>query len=302
MKKTRIAPRRKKQSRRILKPKAAARAKPIIHVLSDSTANLPRHMMAALLTQFPPNSADVRFATFVRTETRLEEVLRDISGPGHVVCHAVISPGMKQQIELHCAACGIPSYDLTGGIVHFLQQAIGVAPVSNLNALHPIDDAYRQRIGAMEYTLNHDDGLGVDTLHEADVVLAGVSRTSKTPTSILLAQQGYRTANVSLAKGVDVPVSLLALPKDKVIGLVISPSQLAMIRARRQAAWKMAETSYNQPDNVASEVAWSRNLFQRQGWPVLDVTDQAVEETAARVIELLGRQAMRSHASCDLPE
>jgi len=188
------------------------------------------------------------------------------------------------------------------GRLSYLKKSTGLKQGPSVKALHPIDDAYRQRIGAMEFTLNHDDGLGIESLCDADIVLAGVSRTSKTPTSILLAQQGYRTANVSLAVGVDVPASLLAVPKSKVIGLIISPTQLSLIRARRQQAWKMSQTSYDHPDNVIKEIAWSRALFQRQGWPILDVTDQAVEETAARVIQILGLTAGTApDASCDLP-
>ena len=176
-----------------------ATATPTLHVLSDSTANLPRHMVMALLTQFPPDSVKVRFHTFIRDKNRLMEVLAGITGKPNVICHAVISADLKTAIASHAKSADVPCYDLTGGIIEFLERATGVAPCSDIKALHPIDQAYRQRIGAMEFTLNHDDGLGFETLHEADIVLAGVSRTSKTPTSILLAQQGYRTANVSLA-------------------------------------------------------------------------------------------------------
>jgi regulator of PEP synthase PpsR (kinase-PPPase family) len=143
----------------------------------------------------------------------------------------------------------------------------------------------------MEFTLCHDDGLGLETLADADVVLAGVSRTSKTPTSILLAQQGYRAANVSLATGIAPPAELLALPRHKVIGLIMQPAQLALIRERRQTAWRMAATAYSGGESVADELAWCRKLFREQGWAVLDVTDQAVEETAARIAEQVGPPA-----------
>lgn len=273
----------------------------MIYVLSDSTGNLPRHLLMALLTQFPAGSASVRYETFVRSEARLQEVLANIADRRAIICHAIISPELKRKIAAHCRKKRWPCYDLTGGLVRFLHRATGVEPCSDVTALHPIDEAYRQRIGAMEFTLNHDDGLGTETLAEADIVLAGVSRTGKTPTSILLAQQGYRTANVSLAMGVEVPASLLKMPGNKVIGLSISPSQLALIRARRQAAWQMSQTNYDQPESVADEIAWSRKLFQRQGWATLDVTDQAVEETAARIIELIGPASAAPSSACDLP-
>jgi regulator of PEP synthase PpsR (kinase-PPPase family) len=160
-----------------------------------------------------------------------------------------------------------------------------------LAALHRMDEGYRRRIGALEYTIAHDDGLGLSTLADADVVLAGVSRTGKTPTSIYLAQQGYRVANVALAIESPPPPELLALRGRKVVGLVISPEQLVMIRTRREANWGMDRTGYGESDHVARELAWARQLFARQGWPVLDVTDQAIEETAAKVVEALGLTA-----------
>jgi regulator of PEP synthase PpsR (kinase-PPPase family) len=153
---------------------------------------------------------------------------------------------------------------------------------------HRLDEGYQRRIDALEFALGHDDGLGLATLAEADIVLAGVSRTGKTPTSIYLAQQGYRVANVSLAVEVEPPPQLLALRAKKVVGLVISPQQLVMIRTRREADWHMARTSYGDPAHVAREIAWARQLYARQGWPVLDVTDQAIEETAARIVDALG--------------
>src|SRR6201999_4162864 len=132
----------------------------------------------------------------------------------------------------------------------FLSAVTRAKPAANLQALHPFDDAYRQRIGAMEFTLTHDDGLGVDTIHQADLVLVGVSRTGKTPTSILLSQQGFRVANVSLAYGIEPPAALLSLPKQIVFGLTIAPSQLTLIRSRRQANWNMNSNSYDHPENV----------------------------------------------------
>src|SRR5205085_19209 len=134
----------------------------------------------------------------------------------------------------------------------------------------------------------HDDALGLDSIGEADIVLVAVSRTSKTPTSVYLAQLGYRVANVALAMQVEPPKQLLELTTRKVVGLVIEPRTLADIRARRQQAWRMEATSYTDPREVAHEVAWSRELFTRQKWPILDVTNQAVEETAARIVNALG--------------
>jgi regulator of PEP synthase PpsR (kinase-PPPase family) len=260
----------------------------ILYVLSDSTGNLARHTLAALLTQFPPDTVSLKFHTFLRTEHRLDEVLREIEADPGAVCHAVIAAPLKRKIVAFCRKAKLPNYDITVGMVEFLTRVTGVEPHNNPATLHRIDESYKRRIGALEYTLGHDDALGLETIGEADIVLAGVSRTGKTPTSIYLAQQGYRVANVALAMEVPPPKELLALPPRKVVGLVISPQQLSLIRNRREQEWQMTRTSYGEPAHVSREIAWARQLFARQNWPVLDVTDQAIEETAAKVVDLLG--------------
>lgn len=258
-------------------------------MLSDSTGNLAKHVLTAVLTQFPAGSISLRYENFVRDGQRLDNLLAQAKLEKAAVCHAMVSDELKELIKTTCQTARLRCFDLTGGVVQFLEKATGVAPAADLEVLHRLDDAYRQRITAMEFTLSHDDGLGLETLHEADVILVGVSRTSKTPTCILLAQQGYRAANISLAKGVPPPEQLLRLPPDrKIIALTINPSQLALIRAHRQVAWGMSQTDYGAPQSVAGEIAWSRSLFRERSWPMLDVTDQAVEETAAKVIQLVG--------------
>ena len=259
-----------------------------VYVLSDSTGNLARHMLGAFLTQFDNEALAVRFETFVRTPDRLREVLEQAKSDGAAVCHAMVSGEFKKQVDGFCSESGLPCRDLTGGIVEFLSGVAGSPPLHNVDALHRIDDAYKRRIGALEFTLTHDDGLGLETIHDADVVLTGVSRTSKTPTSIYLAQMGYRVANVSLAMGVEPPRQLLELPAKKVVGLIINPAQLMLIRTHRRQDWQMGEGSYGDPHEIARELAWARRLFTDRGWNTINVTDQAIEETSARVVELAG--------------
>jgi [pyruvate, water dikinase]-phosphate phosphotransferase / [pyruvate, water dikinase] kinase len=259
-----------------------------LYVLSDSTGGLARHMLAAFMTQFPTDAFAVHFHTFIRGEHRLGEILEIIRARPGAICHAMVSDAFKRTIAAFCRKTGLAQCDLTGGVVDFLAAAAGVPPQCDVAALHRMDEAYRKRIGAIEYTIAHDDGLGLSTLSDADIVLAGVSRTGKTPTSIYLAQQGYRVANVSLALEVAPPPELLSPRGRKVVGLVINPQQLVMIRTRRETNWGMERTTYGDPAHVAREIAWARQLFVRQGWPLLDVTDQAIEETAAKVIEALG--------------
>ncbi len=274
--------------RRARNARSSAAARRTIYVLSDSTGNLPVHMLTAFLTQFPPGTFAVHARPFLRTAEQVERALAGCDAAAGIVFHAVVAAKSKAAIERHCARLGMPACDLTGPFVAFLSRASGAEPVEDLRRLHEVDAAYERRVQALEFTLAHDDGLGLDTIGEADIVLAGVSRTSKTPTSIYLAQQGYKVANVSLAIAVDPPRELLAAPKGIVVGLTIDPQQLAAIRTRRNAEWQRGDTSYNDDGQVEEEVRWSRALFRRQGWPTLDVTNQAIEETAARIVALLG--------------
>jgi regulator of PEP synthase PpsR (kinase-PPPase family) len=263
----------------------------LLYVLSDSTGNLPRHMVAAFLTQFPRDTFDVRPRNFLDTAGKLEAVFDEIRAHPGIVLHALVDPATKWRVAEHCLRLKLHACDLTGPFVEFLAHASSVDPTPDVRRLHDVDDAYRRRVKAVEFALEHDDGLGLDTLHDADVVLVGVSRSGKTPTCMYLAQQGYKAANVSLATGVAPPAQLLALPPSKVAALIIDPRQLAEIRTRRQRLWHMADTTYNTAAQVEAEVAQARHLFARNRWAVFDVTDQAIEETAARIVERLGLAA-----------
>ena len=269
-------------------PAAPPESRPrLVYVLSDSTGNLPRHMLTAFLTQFPPSAFDLRPRSFLDSEAKVRSALEEVAAAPGVVMHALVDPATKRLVARECRRLKTPQCDLTGGFVEFLSAASGIKPFPDRARLHDVDAAYRRRVKAVEFALEHDDGLGLDTLHDADVVLVGVSRTGKTPTCMYLAQQGYKAGNVSLAIQTTPPAQLLVLPRDKVAALVIDPAQLAQIRSRRQVAWHMPDTSYNEADTVEAEVQWSRRLFARQGWATFDVTNQAIEETAGRIVERL---------------
>jgi regulator of PEP synthase PpsR (kinase-PPPase family) len=163
-----------------------------IYVLSDSTGNLPRHMLAAFLTQFPPGTFTVRACNFIDTPAKVEAVLHEVAAAPGIVLHALVDPSMKRAVVDRCEKLGLPACDLTGPFVRFLSDASGVAPIPGVRSLHRVDTAYARRVKAVEFALEHDDGLGLDTLRDADVVLVGISRTSKTPTCMYLAQQGFK--------------------------------------------------------------------------------------------------------------
>jgi [pyruvate, water dikinase]-phosphate phosphotransferase / [pyruvate, water dikinase] kinase len=172
-----------------------------VHVLSDSTGNLPRHMVTAFATQFPAGALTVHEWNFIRTPSELQRRLERIQADPGMVLHAFIGSELKQATEGFCEKVRLPSLDLTGPFVDFLKKHSGLKTVAGRGRLHEMDETYHSRVRAIEFALQHDDGLGLETLAEADIVLTGVSRTGKTPTSVYLAQQGYRAANVSLAYG-----------------------------------------------------------------------------------------------------
>jgi len=261
-----------------------------LHLLCDSTGNLPRHMVAAFATQFPPGSLTTREWNFIASPSQLQDLHAALKADPGIVFHAFVSDALKCACEDFCRGLNLPCRDLTGGFVQFLAENTGLRPMANPQRLHEMDETYHSRVRALEFALQHDDGLGLDSIAEADMVLTGISRTGKTPTAIYLAQQGYRAANVSLALEVEPPRQLLELDPAKVVALTIEPDRLLQIRTGRQMEWKMSGTSYNDPDHVTAEVRWARKLFNRRGWLVLDVTNRAIEETAARVIEFIGKR------------
>jgi len=267
--------------------KSAAPLYQVIHLLSDSTGNLGQHMLSAFLTQFPAQAFDVRRHNFLSTPALVKTALERVRQAPGMVLHAFVSTEAKSEVTAQCATMNLPMLDLTGDFVHFLSAHSGIEPKRDVKLLHDISEEYHRRIKALEFTLEHDDGLGLETLCDADVVLVGVSRTSKTPTSIFLAQQGLKVANVSLAKSVAPPPALLTIKREKVVGLLIDPLRLAEIRTNRQQSWGMPDTSYNEMETVREEVEWSRKLFAGRGWATLDVTRRAVEETAGKIVDLL---------------
>jgi regulator of PEP synthase PpsR (kinase-PPPase family) len=271
--------------RRGVPPPSASR---IIYLFSDSTGNLVRHMLTAFLTQFPPRAFAVRVRTHLTDRTRLEDALDEVAAEPGIVLHAVVSSDAKRQIHSRCAALGAPERDLTGDFVKFLAEQSGIRPAEDHQRLHHVDDQYQRRMRALEYAVQHDDGMGLETLDMADIVITGVSRTSKTPTTMYLAQQGYCVANVTLTANSEPPAQLLKVSRGKVVGLVIDPEQLVAIRTHRIIQRKLTDNRYRDIEAVAREVAWTKSLFLRQGWPVLDVTFQAVEETAQKILDVLG--------------
>ena len=261
-----------------------------VTLISDATGSLGDHVLRAVFTQFSPHAFSLARVNFVNSDDALHACLERLKQTTGLVVHATIFERYKRQIERVCRQRKLPVFDLTGPIMEFLTASSGRKPQVNYARLHELGSEYFRRMESIEFAIEHDDGGSLRTLHQADIVLTGVSRTTKTPTSMVLAMQGYRSANVPLVQGLEPPRELLALDPKRVVCLSLNPSQLVSIRERRLTQQLKYGETYADERAIQAELVWARKLSQTQGWPVIDVTGHAVEETAARVLEWLGDQ------------
>ena len=260
-----------------------------LHLVSDATGETLISVGRAVSAQYKQTHSIEHIHSLVRTQAQVDKALRDIEQAPGIVLYTLIDTGHSGQLEQGCRELGVPCVSVLEPVLAAFQAYLGTRSAGRVGAQHVLDADYFRRIDALNFSLAHDDGQHVEALDEADVVLVGVSRTSKTPTSIYLANRGIKTANFPLVPGSPVPDQLLQAKNPLVVGLVASPDRIVQIRQHRVLTMKSDELmdSYVDRDLVTEELAWSRKLCARQAWPVIDVTRRSIEETAAAVIALL---------------
>jgi len=264
-----------------------------VHLVSDSTGETLNAMAKAVCARFDDVLPIEHIYALVRSRRQLDRVLREIEGAPGMVLHTIVDKELRAALEEGCRALEMPCVAALDPLVASLARYLGAAISSRVGAQHALDTEYFDRIEALNYALAHDDGQGASNLEAADVVLVGVSRTSKTPTSIYLAHRGVRAANIPLVPGAQPPAELFTLKRPLVVGLTVSPDRLIQIRRNRLLSLKEeAESDYVETDAVRDETVRARRLFDRHGWPVIDVTRRSVEETAAAVLNLLQRRRL----------
>ncbi len=258
-----------------------------LHLVSDSTGETLITVGRAVAAQYEGVSAIEHVYPLVRSATQLERVIAEIENAPGIVLYTLVEPELAERLEQACRDTSSPHLSVLTPVHQLLQSYLGAHSTARPGAQHMLNAEYFKRIDAMNFTLMHDDGQLPDDLNEADVVLIGVSRTSKTPTSIYLANRGLKTANIPLVPGVPPPAAVETVRKPLVVGLVASPERIVQIRQNRLLSLRADEnTSYVDQEAVAEEIAHSRRLFTRNGWPVIDVTRRSIEETAAAIIDL----------------
>ncbi len=222
----------------------------------------------------------------IRSEAQLERVISEIKAAPGMVLYTLIDTRLAQRLEAACQAMGAPPLSVLQPIFNLFQAHLGAAANPRPGAQHILNANYFNRIEALNYTMAHDDGQLWEDYEDADVLLVGVSRTSKTPTSIYLANRGIKTANIPLLPEIPLPRSVFSLKKPLIVGLLTSPERLVLVRQNRAEIHAMSDSSYVDPVAVAEEIAKSRKLFAHYNWPVIDVTRRSIEETAAAIIDL----------------
>jgi hypothetical protein len=268
-----------------------------LHLVSDATGETINSVARACLVQFEGIDAVEHVWPLIRTVGQMDRVLADVKDHPGIVLFTLVNPDLRERLREGCRDLQTPCIAVLDPVILALASFLGLQASGQPGLQHELDAQYFARIDAMTFALVHDDGQSARSYNEADVILIGVSRTSKTPTCIYLANRGIKAANVPIVPGCPVPDELLAARRPLVVGLTKDPGQLIQIRRNRLRLLAQDEqTDYVDPDAVRAEVAQARRLCAENRWPVLDVTRRSIEETAATIIQMLGEHRSRPAA------
>jgi hypothetical protein len=260
-----------------------------VHLVSDSTGETLNAVFNAVASQFARAHAFEHIYALIRSRAQMDKVLADIEAAPGLVLYTVVNPDLRRLLEARCSEIGTPAISVLDPFITAFSDFLGLEQTRKAGAQHEMDDAYFRRIAAIDFTLAHDDGQMTYDLEPADVVLIGVSRTSKTPTCMYLANRGVKAANIPLVPGCDPPAEIFSLRNPLIIGLIASPERLAQIRQSRLGGMNATEHAddYSDMETIRAEVLRAKRLFAKHRWPVIDVTRKSVEETAAAILTKL---------------
>lgn len=258
-----------------------------VHLVSDSTGETLVGLMKASTAQFRNATALEHIHALVRSEAQMEQALQTIGDKPGVVLYTLVNPERRRRLEEFCREKKIPAVSVLDPSLAMLGRYLGASINAEVGAQRNLDAAYYSRIEALDFAMVHDDGQAVQGLAEADIVLLGISRTSKTPTSIYLANRGYKTGNIPLVPGAPLPTILDGFDKPFIVGLVASPDRIVQIRQQRLMGLKQtSQTDYIDQDRVRDEMRQAKRMFLKKGYKVIDVTRKSIEETSAQIINL----------------
>ena len=260
-----------------------------VYLVSDSTGETLDRIFLSLKSQFTNFDYEKKEFAFVRTEQQIDKIIKECSSlKSAIILYTIVETKLAKYISNMSEKNNVPCFGILGNLILNFSKLLNQKAIHKPSAQHVLDDDYYKRIEAIQFTMSHDDGKKLDDVSKADIILLGVSRTSKTPTSIYLANRGYKTINIPLVLDQKIPEDLIS-SKNKVcvIGLVADPERLADIRRNRVAIMKDSKIKeYTSIDFIKDEVSRSKKLFNRYKWPIIDVSRKSVEETAASILKI----------------
>ncbi|OLL41407.1 pyruvate, water dikinase regulatory protein [Bartonella henselae] len=260
-----------------------------LHMLSDATGETLISVGRAVASQYTMSQATEHIYPMIRNKTQLQRALDEIQQEPGIVLYTIIDKKIKILLRKRCEKIEIPCIDILHPVLNAFKSYLGIPTNLRVSAQHGLNADYFRRIEALDFTIEHDDGQSPNSLSDADVILVGISRTSKTPTSIYLANRGIKTANVPLIPGINLPDTLLGAKNALIIGLIASVEQISHIRQNRNLGDDFSLESYTDRINISEELTYAKRICERFSWPVIDVTRRSIEETAAEIFELLSR-------------
>lgn len=262
-----------------------------LHLISDATGETLLAAGRAASAQYKDARAIEHIYPLIRTDKQLIRVFEDIEAEPGIVLYTVVDHHLSQLIDQRCQALGLPFVSVLEPVLGVFQTYLGAPAGRRVGAQHQLDAEYFRRIDALNFTMEHDDGQLPADMDEADIVLIGISRTSKTPTSIYLANRGIKTANIPIVLGVPLPESLIAAKKPLIVGLIATAERISHVRQNRLLGSTLGFNSdgYVDRSHISEELTYARQLCTRHGWPTIDVSRRSIEETAAAILALRGR-------------
>ncbi len=260
-----------------------------VYLVSDSTGETLDRIFLSLKSQFKNFDYNKKEFAFVRTEQQIDKIIKECNEvENSLILYTIVETKLAKYISNESQKNDVPCFGILGNLILSFSKLLNQKAIHKPSAQHVLDDDYYKRIEAIQFTMAHDDGKKTDDLKDADIILLGVSRTSKTPTSIYLANRGYKTINIPLVLDQKIPEELIKNKSVCVIGLVADPERLVDIRRNRVAIMREHKfREYIELDYIKKEVNDSKNLFKKNNWPIIDVTRKSVEETAASILKII---------------
>lgn len=259
---------------------------PVIYILSDSIGETGEMVVKAAMSQFEVANMQLRRKPYLKSVAQIEAALKEASQTNGAIMYTLVRPDLKTALESSATALGLLHVDIMGPVINALSTICQLPPRNEPGLIRKVDEAYFAKIDAIEFAVKFDDGKEPRGLLKADIVVTGVSRASKTPLCMYLAHQGIKAANVPLIKEIPPPPELFQVPAHKVVGLMIKPSLLFEIRRERLRTMGLQQsTSYANMERIIEELDYGQKIMRQIGCPIIDVTNKATEETAAKVME-----------------